>query len=227
MNKKAYILIILVLTLLNIGQVNAQKYTIGIKGGTSIGFSNFQGYNENSIPHFGSYEGSLVYTYSGFQKYIGDLQTELTYSQRGFTFENFENSDTVEIRQITSVEIPFLWRPNYTFSKDRGIVYAVIGMYVYYDIYSKKGLLDTTDSCNLDTVIRYEYDSLKDNRLGIGVLGGLGFGWNIVKNLRINIEARYTYAFSNVLRPAAQYEGNPIQSTTSRISFTFGISYTI
>ena len=226
MNKITQILIFITLSILSVCAASAQSHTIGIKGGTSMGFANIDSYT-NMVPHLGNYEGSLVYTYSGFQKYYGDIQTEITYSQRGYRHQIMEDSDTVSTRQISSVEVPFLWRPNYIFSKDRGIVYGVVGMYLYYDISSTEGLLDVSDHNNLNTIAKYKYDSLKDNRLGIGVLGGLGVGWNIVKNLRISAEVRYSYAFSNVLRPASKYEGNPVQSTTSRVSLTFGLSYTI
>lgn len=218
-------LIIFTTVLLFSVESHAQYHTIGFRGGASIGFSNFEPSRE-MVADFGNYEGSFTYTYTGFQEYYGALQLELTYGQRGYRFEHKEDSELVSIRKINSVELPFLWRPYYTFSKDRGIVYGLLGMYLYYDISSVEITRDLKrPNSTYNTYKPYEYDSLRDNRLGIGVMGGFGFGWSLFRNFRMNLEARYIYAFSNVFRPAAQYKGNPIQSTTNRIAFSFGLTY--
>ena len=191
-----------------------------------MGMANFEPSKHTRLD-MGNYEGALVYTYSGFQKYIGALQTELIYSQRGYTYDILrEDSDSVYTRKIRSIEIPFLWRPYYNFSKNRGIVYGLVGTYVYYDISSdveQKHLTDPNSSFN--STAAWKYDSLRDNRLGIGVLAGVGFGWNILKHLQLSAEVRYSYGFSNVFRPAAQYEGNPVQSTTSKITVSMALVY--
>lgn len=222
--KFLYVIIFIAVSFFSV-DAYAQSHTIGFKGGASIGFANFEPSKE-MIADYENYEGSLTYTYTGFQEYYGALQVELTYAQRGYRFEHREDSDSVSIRKINSVELPFLWRPYYTFSKDRGIVYGLLGMYLYYDVSSveiNRDLKRPDSSFNTHNI--YEYDSLKDNRLGIGVQGGFGFGWNLFRNFRANLEVRYIYAFSNVLRPASQWKGNPIQSTTSRVSCSFGFTY--
>ena len=202
------------------------QHSLGFRGGYTIGLANIEP-TKHMRMDMGNYEGALTYTYSGFQKNVGALQTEIIYSQRGYSYDlQREESDSVFTRKIRSVELPFLWRPYYNFSKDRGIVYAVIGTYVYYDISSDieyKDLTDPTSSFNSKNV--WEYDSLRDNRLGVGVLAGVGFGWNIFKQLQLSAEFRYAYGFSNVFRPAAQYEGNPVQSTTSKMTVSMSLTY--
>lgn len=225
--KRAIFLIVLLVVVMSSESANAQSHDVGIRGGYSMGLANFEP-KEETMLDMGNYEMALTYTYTGFQEYYGALQAELIYSQRGFAYAMEENSPQIYTRKIRSVEIPFLWRPYYTFSKDRGIVYGLLGIYAYYDISSniiQKNGEDPNDDFNMSE--DWEYNTLRDNQLGVGVIGGIGFGWNVSKNLRLTAEARYAYAFSNVLAPASDFVGNPVQSTTSKIIISMGLTYSI
>lgn len=208
------------------GRVAAQQHTLGFRGGYSIGMANFEPtrYLE-SAKNLSQY--ALVYVYTGTNNPIYEsLSIEINYSQRGFAQLAGKDSPKVTERTINSIEVPFLWRPNVTFAKDKLRVFASLGMYVYYDLFSKQKEYDKTDPSGTMVITDWKYDALRDNRIGFGVVGGAGFGVKLARNLELAAEFRYVYSFSSVFRPAAKYVGNPVQSTTSQMNVSLGLYYT-
>ncbi len=223
MNKKIIILIVSLCVFC--AKTYSQDHSLGLRGAYTIGMANYEP-AKHTVMDFNNYAFGLTYTYTGFEKYYGALQTEITYAQRGMSYELIKNSDSVYIRKIRAIEVPILWRPYYTFSKDNGIIYGLLGPYVYYDISSDWEYKDKADSeSSFNRKGKWEYDSLRDNRFGVGVIAGLGFGWNVAKRLRLMIEARYTFGFTNVLKPAGVYQGNPVLSGTSQLNMSVNIVY--
>ncbi len=225
MNNRISILLLIVALCATTKNLFAQ-YSIGVRGGYVIGMANYEPAKYTKLGQ-GGYNFAATFTYSPDDEVEWTaLQTELILSQRVVSYEISNKQDSVYSRSIMAVELPLLWRPSVSLSRGKGVFYAVLGPYIYYDLSSKEKYEDLGDPNSEYNVSRdWEYDLLRDNRLGVGVAGGLGIGWTIAPQLRLMAEARFVYGFSNILKPAAQYEGNPIQSTTSQINFTFGLSY--
>ena len=67
------------------GRLQAQHY-IGVRGGWGGGSVRFQPVRETGI-HWGLYSGGLSYKFYTEQKYVGAIQVDLEYMQRGFMYD--------------------------------------------------------------------------------------------------------------------------------------------
>lgn len=224
-NKKVILFIVLVFSVAASNSAIAQENSIGIKGGYGFGMANIEPRPFLKMAQ-GFYNAGVVFSHRGIKKSVDSWQVELIYAQRGYTTLLSEKSEFATTRVFNSIELPLLWKPNYSFAKDRVNIYGVIGPYLFYDVSSYEKYRDTKNpNSDYNRDEKWEYNSLRDNRIGYGVIAGGGLGYNISKSIQIAVEVRYIYAFSSVFRPASKYVGNPIQSTTSQITASLGIYY--
>ena len=92
------------------GRLQAQHY-IGVRGGWGGGSVRFQPVRETGI-HWGLYSGGLSYKFYTEQKYVGAIQVDLEYMQRGFMYDEVRGGDTSYHRTINTFELPFMWQPH-------------------------------------------------------------------------------------------------------------------
>ncbi|MEG2282482.1 MAG: PorT family protein, partial [Rikenellaceae bacterium] len=72
----------------------------------------------------------------------------------------------------------------------------------------------------------YEYDKLRDNRLGYGIIGGGGISYLIAGRILIAVEARYKFGLSDIYRNPMKYpKSNYYQSQVSQYRFSAGLAY--
>ena len=81
------------------GRLQAQHY-IGVRGGWGGGSVRFQPVRETGI-HWGLYSGGLSYKFYTEQKYVGAIQVDLEYMQRGFMYDEVRGGDTSTIGRST------------------------------------------------------------------------------------------------------------------------------
>lgn len=226
MNKRVVLTIALTLLLFASNGAKAQENSIGIRGGYGLGMANFEPRPAYFKMGMGFYNMGIAFNHRGIKKSVDSWQIELAYAQRGYSTLPWEGSDSTTTRVFNAIELPLLWKPNYSFAKDRANLYAVLGPYLFYDVSSKVKQVESKDpKSTFNKEYDWEYNSLRDNRLGYGVIAGIGFGYNISKSIQISAEFRYIYGFSSVFRPAGKYVGNPVQSTTSQMTASIGLYY--
>ena len=117
------------------GRLQAQHY-IGVRGGWGGGSVRFQPVRETGI-HWGLYSGGLSYKFYTEQKYVGAIQVDLEYMQRGFMYDEVRGGDTSYHRTINTFELPFMWQPHIYVFQRHARVYLNLGVYLSYATGSK------------------------------------------------------------------------------------------
>lgn len=200
----------------------------GIRGGYGFGKDRFeparQSKSYNGLLNFG-----LVYRFDApAQKYVGCIEVDINYLQKGYQYETYAESGITYSRQMTVIEIPILWQPYLPLSsKNRASrIYLSAGPYVGYCLSSKYRIFKTEDDSQTIEEGKYDYNSSRDNRFECGVVVGGGFQV-AVKRLTLGLEFRYNIMLSNVLKGVSTYAGNPFFSPVDAMNVSFGVTYKI
>lgn len=219
--RRIYIISLLLVSLSYISADAQSRAYVGIRGGLGGGSARFTPAEENKfmfgLPVFGA-----SFKYFGKQKYVGAIQADLNYVKKGFEYLNRKDGDTVYQRTINAIEIPFSWQPHLPLFHGKGRMFINLGAYISatmssdYKIYSKtKGDMESG---------KYELSSLRDNYFDYGLLGGFGFA-AAIKRFEIQLEGRYVFGLSDVLKNGTKYPGNPRRSPVDQMNVTIGLYY--
>lgn len=202
------------------GRLQAQHY-IGVRGGWGGGSVRFQPVRETGI-HWGLYSGGLSYKFYTEQKYVGAIQVDLEYMQRGFMYDEVRGGDTSYHRTINTFELPFMWQPHIYVFQRHARVYLNLGVYLsyatgskYYWQSKKNGIFEQGD---------YPMMLTRDPRWGYGLCGGGGFSV-LFGRFEAAFEARYYLGYSDVLRNGTKYTGNPNHSPLDNINLSLAVYY--
>ena len=200
------------------GRLQAQHY-IGVRGGWGGGSVRFQPVRETGI-HWGLYSGGLSYKFYTEQKYVGAIQVDLEYMQRGFMYDEVRGGDTSYHRTINTFELPFMWQPHIYVFQRHARVYLNLGVYLsyatgskYYWQSKKNGIFEQGD---------YPMMLTRDPRWGYGLCGGGGFSV-LFGRFEAAFEARYYLGYSDVLRNGTKYTGNPNHSPLDNINLSLAV----
>ena len=152
----------------------------------------FQPVRETGI-HWGLYSGGLSYKFYTEQKYVGAIQVDLEYMQRGFMYDEVRGGDTSYHRTINTFELPFMWQPHIYVFQRHARVYLNLGVYLsyatgskYYWQSKKNGIFEQGD---------YPMMLTRDPRWGYGLCGGGGFSV-LFGRFEAAFEARYYLGYS-------------------------------
>ena len=108
------------------------EHYIGLRGGYAMGTARFEPTRRTALKQ-GLMLGGLVYKFDvPAQKYVGCIEADINWSQRGYrVYESFE-SDNVYERKWNTIEIPILWQPYLPLSKGGTRFYLSAGPYFSY-----------------------------------------------------------------------------------------------
>lgn len=218
-----YIIYICVFVLTLTSEAYAQ-HSVGVRGGGSYSSVRFRPREEKEMagifPVFG-----VSYRYHGGDKYLGGIQVDINYVEKGYKNLARVKSDSSYNRSVTAIELPFLWQPHIGLFKNRAMIYLNAGPYISYIMGSssekfiskQKGLLWERP---------YDFDPIKDNVFEYGLLGGLGLAFTIKKRFDVFAEFRYNFGFSDMLKNPNKYpDSQYFESPMDQMSVTFGVYY--
>lgn len=186
------------------------KHYVGVKGGYGLGSGRFEPTRENEL-HLGLYNFGLTYMFDAVSKgnkYVGAVQLELEYLQKGFTYHPYRDSEDVMSRDYAVIQIPLLWQPYIPLSKNGYSRFFInAGPFVNY-------IIDTGSErkYNLKTGATiqsgpYKWDPMRDNRFEYGLAAGAGFKIGI-RRFAVTLEFRYNITFSDLMKGVEKYPSN-------------------
>lgn len=205
-------------------QVKPEFY-VGVRGGIGGGTISTR---RAKKAVFGFPEGGLSVIYKGRIKYFDALQGEVNYARSGFRWLAKAQSDSSYTRTIDAVEIPFMWHPNITMFRENFSIFLNAGPYVSYAVssheYYRGDDVETSTWRNRDN--KYEFNPGRDNRLGYGLLGGVGVSYLIGGRVLIQAEARFKWEMNDLFKNQNHYI-LPTQSESqiSQYRVSLGIYY--
>ena len=201
------------------------EHYIGLRGGYAMGTARFEPTRRTALKQ-GLMLGGLVYKFDvPAQKYVGCIEADINWSQRGYrVYESFE-SDNVYERKWNTIEIPILWQPYLPLSKGRTRFYLSAGPYFRYAVSSDYREYNEATG-EVYGQGKYEYDPMRDNRWEYGITFGAGMLFAI-KRFSVSAEFRYNIGLSDVFKGVTKYEGHPFRSPADQMAITLGVNYKI
>lgn len=198
----------------------AQHY-IGLRGGWGLGYGRFaptSWYNMRMV--WGMWSGGLQWKYYGEMNYVGAVGGEIEFIQRAYQNQAGLESEDYYRRVVNSINVPFIWHIHMNFNENRSRVFLNLGVWASYNIdsyYIQKRGDDMTTGV-------YHMKLVRDNPLGYGLLGGIGFNY-MIGRWELMLEARYYFSYGDILRNQAVYSGNPTRSPLDNVSVSLGFFY--
>ena len=200
---------------------------IGLRGGYGLGMARFEPRRESSN-FVGLYNAGISYRLDiPEQKYVGCIEFDLEYLERGYKYETYRESGVMYQRKYSSISLPILWQPYLPFSKTgESRFYLNAGPSFGYALesYEKQYVIETNE---VEFEGKYEYDQLKDNRLEYGVTVGAGVIIAVKKWITIGIDARYNIMLSDTFKGVNKYPSNPFRSPVDQINVSLRIDFKI
>lgn len=176
---------------------------------------------------WGMYSGGLSWKYYSTEKYVGGVQVDLEFMQKGYKHLKPyapmpEDTTTMYYRYVNSVQLPLIWQPHvYLFNRSLR-VFLNLGLVFSYNIDSHYKW--TSDQEGLIEEGTYDMILVRDNRWGYGLCGG--FGMSVLMNrFEIMAEGRYYYGYSDILKNRNKYADNPLRSPLDNINISIGMYY--
>jgi len=200
---------------------------LGIRGGYGLGTQRFEP-NKDNVTQTGLFNFGIAYRFDvPRQKYVGCIEFDLEYMQKGFGYETYTESGIVYSRRYAVIMLPILWQPYLPLGKKGSRFYLNLGPYLSYTIsggtekYYDKETKETISEEN------YEYDTLRDNYWEYGCPVGAGFVIAASKSFTIGIDFRYNINLSDVLKGVNKYASNPFRSPVDQMNISFGVNFKI
>ncbi len=198
------------------------QHFVGVRGGGVAGSVRFLP-SEETAYHIAKPQFGVSYKYLGGDKYVGGIEIDLNYTEKAFKVLPRPKSDSSYVRSIRTLELPIMWQPHVYMFKKRARLFINLGPYLAYHLGSdwefrskENGLLEGGE---------YEYNTLRDNNIEYGLIGGAGYSVTIAKRVEVLAEFRYTFGFSDILKNKGVYSKNPSESPMDTMSVSFGVYY--
>lgn len=204
---------------------------IGLRGGYGLGLQRFEP-NKNNVTQTGLFNIGLAYRFDvPRQKYVGCIEFDLEYLQKGFGYETYTESGIIYSRKYSVIMLPILWQPYLPLGKKGSRFYLNLGPYLSYTINGGTYRYYDRDSGETmpgeDSEGDYEYDTLRDNYWEYGCPLGAGFVIAVGKSLTLGIDFRYNINLSDVMKGVNKYASNPFRSPVDQMNISFGVNYRI
>ncbi len=207
MTPRRIILLVCAALFLAVGTVPAQHY-LGVRGGYGGGTCGFKPDKETGYI-WNMYMGGVSYKYYGRQLFVGGVEIDLNYTQKGYKYDKFKGSDTSFQQRFNCIELPVMWQPYFYMFNRHAKFFLNLGANISYNIESSTQIVSKKDGVLNDNP--YEFELVRDNRWGYGLSGGAGLSV-IAGRIEVSIEGRYNFGFSDFLKNATKYDGNPLRS---------------
>lgn len=201
------------------------EHYVGVRGGYAMGSIRFEPSRPTKMK-MGLMVGGLVYKFDvPAQKYVGCIEADVNWSQKGYRVRRYFDSEEVSERVWNVIEVPILWQPYLPLGKGGSRFYLSAGPYVSYAVDSRmKEFNEVTGEVLAKG--KYEYDPTRDNRWEYGVTFGAGF-LVAIRRFSISAEFRYNIGLSDLYKGVTKYEGNPFRSPADQMAVTLGVNYKI
>ncbi|MBE6200685.1 MAG: hypothetical protein E7134_00655 [Rikenellaceae bacterium] len=217
-----------------VGRVAAQKQYLGIKGGWGEGDVRLYPH-WTSPPVWGKWNGGIYWVYYGggkenhylYDHVAGGVSVELEFLQRGFQYASLTPGYSSERymygRHINSIMVPIMWQPHVFAFDERLRLYLNAGVTGSFNISSTEYFIDS-ETGKVET-FDYEFQTVRDNRWGYGLVVGLGGGWAFDK-IEVLAEGRYYFGYSDIVKRKTIYSGTQfLRSPLDNINFSIGVAY--
>lgn len=234
MRREALYTLLLIVALCTANGVEAQ-HTVGFNVGTGMATGRFEPTQETK-PIFGNFTAGFSWRYYSSQRIVGGIGADLEFIQQGFQIAT--NTSRVDdpkdylyyARHVNSLMLPFVWQPH-AYIKRRVRIYGEAGVTFSYNISSTYSMERMVDDIKFTEEGDYHFKTPRDNRWGYGLLGGGGVAV-LIKQLEINIRARYYFGYSDILRSRNKYSSSiegftltPLRSPMDNLMITIGVNY--
>ncbi len=221
------------------------QHTLTVVGGAGASYARFYPYEETKWMWGTQSYGLSWRFYSAKPRFVGAVGVDLEYMERGFrygytyntTFEG-EGEDRKEIRHykfyrrnVQSLMLPIVWQPHVYAFKNRLRVFLEAAFVLSYNISSNYSYEDGKYPGG-----KYNWKVPRDNRIGYGLLGGLGFAV-LVKQVEIGFKARYNFGYSDLMKNRNKYYSSstdgrenpfyytPLRSPVDNLTFSLTVGW--
>lgn len=200
------------------------EHHVGLRGGYGMASARFEPIR-NTQSYWGLINFGLAYRFDvPKQKYVGCIEADISWMEKGYKYETYNESGIIASRRYSVIEIPILWQPYLPLSKSgHSRFYLSVGPFGSY------ALSSTHQAYNKETGVvseegDYSYDVLRDNRweFGIVVGGGLVFG---IGRFGLGLEYRYNIGLSDIYKSVTKYPGNPFRSPVDQMNVSVQLNY--
>lgn len=201
------------------------EHYVGLRGGYGMGMARFEPAREGQN-FFGLYNAGISYRLDiPSQKYVGCIEFDLEYLQKGYKYETYRESGRIYQRKFSTLSLPILWQPYIPFTKTGETrFYLNAGPMFGYALEShEKQYIEETGEIIFDR--EYNYDQLRDNRLEYGVTLGAGFIVAIKQWVTIGVDARYNIMLSDTFKGVDKYPSNPFRSPIDQINVSLRVDF--
>ena len=208
-------------------QMAQAQVILGLKGGATLSNINYLNkFNQKTFfqeYHLG-FSGGLSFQYF-HPKNLG-LQADFLYIQKGFKSRFDENTGIQYERNIDYLSIPFLM--NVYIGQKSFSINLLLGLYGSYAISSQETLRDGNNVNNR----KYQFSNAIDNRLDMGLQGGLGLR-KIFKFGILQAEGQFAYGLISLFKwdvsnpdpEKDKYFEIPEQAQNQSLMFTLSYLY--
>ena len=228
------LLLVLLLAVAGVGTASAQRQFFGVKGGWGEGDVRLYPH-WTSPPVWGKLNGGLYWVYYGggkdsaylYDHVSGGICVELELIQRGFSYAALDRPTKLYTygREMNTLMVPIMWQPHIFAFDGRLRLFLNAGATLSYNLDwgSQEYYIEN------ETAIReefdYEWQTVRDNRWGYGLVVGLGGGWSFEK-IEVMMEARYYFGYSDIVKRKTIYLGTQfLRSPLDNINLSLGVAY--
>lgn len=200
------------------------NHYVGLRGGYGAGSVRFEP-QRNSQMYLGMLNFGVGYRFDvPKQKYVGCIEVDLEYMEKGYKYETFNESGIFNSRKYSTITLPILWQPYLPLSKNGYSRFHLnLGPFFSYALAGTTGTYDKNNDITTNDG-PYKYDPLRDNRWEFGITAGAGITFAI-KRFNIGIDFRYNIALSDTFKGAIKYTGNPFRSPVDQMNLSMSLSY--
>lgn len=230
---KTYLLLLLV-GLAGLQTASAQVQYFGLKGGWGEGDVRLYPH-WTSPPVWGKLNGGFYWVYYGggkdnaylYDDYTGGVCVELEVLQRGFEYAALDRNSKQYMygRHFNSITVPIMWQPHAFALDGRLRLFLNAGATLSYNL--SQGSIEyyiNNDTGKVEE-FDYEWQTVRDNRFGYGLVVGLGAGLNFSR-IEVMAEARYYFGYSDIVKRKTIYLGTQfLRSPVDNINFSLGVAY--
>ncbi|MFQ8804543.1 MAG: outer membrane beta-barrel protein [Alistipes indistinctus] len=85
---------------------------------------------------WGLYSGGLSYKFYSDTKYVGAIEIDLMFTQKGFNYDLAFESDESYHRRINAIELPLIWQPHFYLFQRHARFFINLGIQVSYNLSS-------------------------------------------------------------------------------------------
>ena len=175
-------------------------------GGWGGGSARFKPAKETGY-EWGLYSGGLSYKFYSDTKYVGAIEIDLMFTQKGFNYDLAFESDESYHRRINAIELPLIWQPHFYLFQRHARFFINLGIQVSYNLSSTYSRVSKTTGI-LESG-KYAMQLNRDNRFGYGLCGGAGLAFLFGQQRRyeFSVEARYGFGYGDIFAQRDQVQG--------------------